>query len=40
MGGVQDMINKKFFGKKSLKPKKKALKKDKIEDKLAQNQSD
>lgn len=29
--GIQGMLNKKFFGKKSLKPKGKAAKKDKIE---------
>lgn len=34
--GIQGMINKKFWGKKSLKPKGKALKKEEIEKKAGQ----
>lgn len=36
MSAVQNFINKRFFGKKSLRPKGKALLKDKVEKKRAE----
>lgn len=38
--GVQGMLNRRFWGKKSLKPRGKALAKAKLEKKLATNQND
>lgn len=38
--GIQGMMNKKFWGKRSLKPKGKALKKAKIEKELATEEED
>jgi hypothetical protein len=40
MSGVQSMINRAFWGKKSLAPKGKALAKVKVEKKLATAQED